>query len=133
MIIIGYIIKEIKHNNKTLIALFDSGSVFTYAKESSLPKDTFFVPITPIKVRLAGEKHTINKMCSIEVSIDKYKFSFLAYPLKLIGKIVFNNKETDIDLLISVIVMEQWDIGIDPKNQKLLFFNGIKKRDFISF
>jgi len=129
----GYIVKELKHNNKTLIALFDSGSVFTYVKESSLPKDTFFVPITPIKVRLAGEKHTITKMCSIEVSIDKYKFSFLAYPLKLIGKIVFNNKEIDIDLLISVIVMEQWDIGIDPKNQKLLFFNGIKKRDFISF
>lgn len=130
----GYIIKEIKFENKQkALALFDSGSMFTYILHSAIPKNTITIPIEKeITARLAGDVHKLKSVCLIKGYINGYEFLFHAYPIDKIGTINFNGKKVEIEIIIGAPSMEEWEISLDMKKQEL-DLSGLKRRDFTSF
>lgn len=130
----GRIIRDMEVDGKHLTTLFDTGSDITYITEKALPEDAKCEEIAkPITSHVASEKHTITKSCIIPVKIENQQFPIQAFVVGSIGggrKIPEAKKE--IDILFGAIMMETWDIKLDPKKKKL-DVTGLKKREFISF
>ena len=124
----GRIIKDIVVDGKKIKALFDTGSERSYIAKHTLKDRSTCRKISGIKVGLGGKEHILRESCIVEPTIDDRKFDVKAHPVQEIGKV----DEEEIDMLIGVTAMEEWDIHLDPKTQEL-DLRGLKKREFTEF
>ena len=129
----GRIIQEVEVNRKKLLALFDIGSDITYIIKSALPEGIKCLRIPERKANLAAQTHKITKSCILLIKMNGQKFAIQAFVVDSIGgdrKLPEANRQ--IDLLFGAVMMEEWDIKLDPKRKKL-DMAGLEKREFVSF
>jgi len=129
----GRILQEIDVRKKKLLTLFDSGSDITYVTKDALPEGIHCERIPERMAHLASQTHKITKSCILPVKLDGQAFAIQAFVVDSIGggrKIPEAGRK--IDILFGAIMMEEWDIKLDPKGKKL-DMSGLEKREFISF
>ena len=129
----GRIIQEVEVKQKKLLTLFDTGSDITYITKNALPKDVHCVKIPERRAHLALQTHKITKSCILPIKMNGQAFAIQAFVIDSIGggrKIPEVNRK--IDILFGAVMMEEWDIKLDPKSKKL-DMSGLEKREFISF
>ncbi|MHA1700416.1 MAG: hypothetical protein ACTSWN_16380 [Promethearchaeota archaeon] len=107
-------------------AIFDTGSERSYVKRSFLPDGTNCIKIKNFSVNLGGRRHVIKERCTLVADIDGLGFDFSAHPIVEIGKV----EKMDIGLIIGTSAMEEWDMVIDPKGQRI-DLDGLKRREFL--
>lgn len=129
----GRIIQEVEVKRKKLLTLFDTGSDITYVAKDALPEDIHCVRIPERRAHLASQTHRITKSCILPIKINGQAFAVQAFVVDSIGggrKIPEANRK--IYILFGAVMMEEWDIKLDPKSKKL-DMSGLEKREFISF
>ena len=129
----GRIVRELSVKDKKLLTLFDTGSDITYIAKNSLPKGIHCESIPARTSHLASQTHTITKSCILPVKLDGQSFAIQAFVVSSIGggrRLPEAGRK--IDLLFGAVMMEEWDIKLDPK-KKELDLTGLKKREFVSF
>lgn len=129
----GRIFQEVNVKNKKLLALFDTGSDITYVVKDALPKGIQCEKMQERTYHLASETHKITESCILPIKIDGQGFAIQAFVVKSIGG---GRKPSEInrkiDILFGAVMMEEWDIKLDPKKKKL-DLSGLEKREFLSF
>jgi hypothetical protein len=125
---VARIIKNIEIEGQPAIASFDTGAVYTYVR-SSLVRDVPRRVVTrPARVALGGQDIEIRKLCLIEGKIEGLDFFGNAVPVDNIGRADGH----ELDVLIGALIMEQWEIRLDPKNGTL-DLEGLRRREFTEF
>jgi hypothetical protein len=125
---VARIIKNIEIEGQPAVALFDTGAVYTYVR-SSLVRDVPRRIVTrPAHVALGGKDIEIRELCLIEGKIEGLDFFGNAVPVDDIG----HADGQELDVLIGALVMEQWEIRLDPKNGTL-DLEGLRRREFTEF
>lgn len=127
------IFQELDVKEKKLLALFDTGSDITYVTKESLPKGIRCEKMRERTYHLASETHKITESCILPIKLDGQDFIIQAFVVNSIGggrKPAETNRK--IDLLFGAVMMEEWDIKLDPKRKKL-DLSGLEKREFLSF
>jgi len=122
------IVKEIEIEGKKARALFDTGSLHTYASRWLLEG----VPIRTLSkaysVALGGRTIEVKEYCAIEGSIEGLVFHSEVIPIDEVGKVDGGM----VDVLIGALTMEEWEIIANPKDGTL-DLSGLKRREFTEF
>jgi len=126
--ILGRIVKEIKIEGQTAVALFDTGAVFTYVKQSFLANSVNKLLDAPFHVALGGKTIDIWELYLIGGKIEGLEFDTDAVSVDKLGRA--NGHE--LDAIIGVLTMERWEIRLDPKTGTL-DLEGLKRREFTEF
>ena len=127
------IFQELEVKGKKLLTLFDTGSDITYVTKDALPKGIHCEKMQERTHHLASETHKITQSCILPIKLDGQDFAIQAFVVNSIGgggKPIETNRK--IDLLFGAVMMEEWDIKLDPKKKKL-DISGLEKREFVSF
>ena len=127
------IFQELEVKGKKLLTLFDTGSDITYVAKDALSKGIHCEKMQERTYHLASETHKITQSCILPIKLDGQDFVIQAFVVNSIGggrKPMETNRK--IDLLFGAVMMEEWDIKLDPKKKKL-DISGLKKREFVSF
>jgi len=122
------IVKEIEIEGKKLQALFDTGSLHTYVVRRFLENVPIRVLSEPYRVALGGRVIEIKEYCAIERKIEGYAFDTKVVPIDKLGKV----DGREIDTLIGDLTMEEWEIGLNPRDGTL-DLSGLKRREFTEF
>jgi len=120
------LVQNIEINNKTLRALFDTGSLRSYICVKFRPVTTRKVP--PIRVGIGGKTLNLDERCDVTAQINGLQFDLTAYIIDEIGESEYGS----IDVIIGAITMEEWFIKLDPRNQTL-DLSGLRRREFTEF
>jgi hypothetical protein len=129
----GRIFKELNVKGKMLLTLFDTGSDITYVAKDALPRDVHCEKMQERTYHLAGETHRITQSCILPVKMDGQDFAIQAFVVDSIGGgMKPSEMDRKIDLLFGAVMMEEWDIKLDPK-KKRLDTSGLENREFLSF
>jgi hypothetical protein len=122
------IIKEIEIQGRPAIALFDTGALYSYVRET-LAKDAPRIEVpAPPRVALGGKTVEVRELRFIRGKIEGLDFVAEVVPLEEIG--VVDGQE--LDALIGARTMEQWEIRLDPRT-KMLDLEGLRRREFTEF
>jgi hypothetical protein len=124
----GRIIKEIEIEGQRAVALFDSGAVYTYVRESLVAKCPRASLVSPVRVVLGGQRIEIRELCLFNGKIERLDFFTDAVPLPDPGKV---DGQT-LDVIIGATTMEKWEIKLDLKTQSL-GLEGLRRREFIEY
>jgi hypothetical protein len=126
--IVARIIKDIEIEGQPAIALFDTGAVYTYVRSPLVRDVPRRVVARPARVALGGQDIEIRELCLIEGKIEGLDFFGNAVPVDNIGRA----DGYELDVLIGALIMEQWEIRLDPKNGTL-DLEGLRRREFTEF
>ncbi len=118
--------KPTSTDEKDVFCVFDTGSERNYVKKDALPSDVQCSEINHFATNLGGKSHDIKERCTLVGEIEGLPFDFSAHVIDTIG----NVDNRDVDLVIGATAMEEWDMVLSPKGQKI-DLNGLKKREFI--
>ncbi len=122
------IMKEIEIEGKPAIALFDTGAYNSYVRRDLLAD----VPIRPVRkpfrVGLGGRDIEVTESCVANGSIEGLDFSGEFVPVDDLGRADGH----ELDVIIGALVMEKWEIKLDPKSGTL-DLEGLRRREFTEF
>lgn len=121
------IIKEIEIEGKKANVLFDTGAWHTYIKKEFLrgvPKRD----VSPYTVALGGRNIEIKETYIIGGKIEGLDFDTMAVPIDELGRV----DGQGLDAIIGAVTMEQWEINLFPKTQRL-DLEGLRRREFTEF
>jgi hypothetical protein len=122
------IINTIEIEDQPAVALFDTGTVYTYvcaALVRGVPKRTM---VPPARVGLGGEEIEIREYCILQGKIEGLPFLTDAVSVEKIGRADGH----ELDALIGARTMEQWEIRLDPRTGAL-DLEGLRRREFTEF
>jgi len=125
---VARVIKNIEIEGQPAVALFDTGAVYTYVRSFLVRDVPRRVVSRPARVTLGGKDIEIRELCLIEGKIEGLDFFGSAVPVDDISRADGH----ELDVLIGALVMEQWEIRLDPKNGTL-DLEGLKRREFTEF
>lgn len=122
------IVKQIEIEGRQATALFDTGSMHTYAARSLLEGVPIRALSVPYRVALGGRSIEVTQHCSVEGKIDGLVFHTEVIPIDKLGRI----DGKSIDVLVGALTMEEWEIIPNPKDGTL-DLSGLRRRDFTEF
>ncbi len=122
------IIKDIEIEGRKVVALFDTGAMYTYVIREYLLNSVNKKVRAPYRVALGGKMIEVKEKYLIDGSIEELPFDTEAIPVDEIGKADGN----DLDAIIGAFTMEQWEIKLDPKTGEL-GLEGLRRREFTEF
>jgi hypothetical protein len=117
------VVKDIQIGGERLKTLFDSGALRSYISERFRPPSSRSV--SPINVGLGGRAKTLDERCDVTVQIDGLEFDMTAYVVEELG-------ETELDVIVGALAMEEWYIKLDPQGGEL-DLTGLRKREFTEY
>lgn len=124
----GRIVRQIEIEGKAARALFDTGAYQSYVRReliSDVPKRT--LP-EPYRVGLGGKVIEVTEVCVAIARIEGLSLDAEVVPVDCLG-------EADgepLDAVIGALVMEKWEIKLDPRNGAL-DLAGLRRREFTEF
>lgn len=122
------LIKEIEIQGWPVVALFDTGALYSYVR-SDLAKGAPRLKVpTPARVALGAKVIEIHELCLIAGKIEGLDFFTDMVPVDELGSA--NGRE--LDALIGARTMEQWEIKLDPR-KGTLDLEGLRRREFTEF
>ncbi len=124
----GRIIKEIEIEGQRAVALFDTGAVYTYVRESLVAHTTRASVGVPVRVVLGGLNIQIREQCLMKGKIEGLDFFADAVPVADLGKADGHS----LDVIIGATTLEKWEIKIDPKTGTL-DVEGLRRREFTEY
>jgi predicted aspartyl protease len=122
------IIKEIEIEGKNALALFDTGSMHTYASRKLLKDVPIRTLSEPYRVALGGKIIEVKEASLIEGKIEGFGFHTEVIPIDEIWRV--DGKA--VDVIIGALTLEEWEISINPKDGTL-DLSGLKRREFTEF
>lgn len=120
------IVKEIQVDGRRLKALFDTGSLRSYAREEFRPAGSRRV--SPVTVGMGGTFRHLDERCDLTAQIDGLEFDMTAYIVPELGQ----TEHGPLDAIVGALTMEEWWIKLDPHTQEL-DLSGLRKREFTEF
>ncbi|MBM3239491.1 hypothetical protein FJZ31_24625 [Candidatus Poribacteria bacterium] len=124
----GRLIKKIEIEEQTAVALFDTGTLFTYVKQPLLANAVKKPLAAPIHVAPGGRTIEVREFYLIDGKIEGLAFDTDAVPVDELGKADGH----ELDAIIGFLTMERWEIRLDPKTGTL-DLEGLKRRKFTEF
>jgi hypothetical protein len=125
---VGRIIKTIELEGQPVVALFDSGAVYTYVSASLVTAAPRRALSKPLQVALGGQTIRVTEHCLIEGKIEGLDFSADAVPVSDLGRADGHQ----LDAIIGATTMEKWEIRLDPKTG-MLDLEGLRRREFTEY
>ena len=122
------IVREVEIEGKKARALFDTGSLHTYASRWLLEGVPIRTLSQPYRVALGGRIIEVKEHCSIEGKIEGLGFHTEVIPIDEVGKV----DGTTVDVLIGALTMKEWEIIPNPKDATL-DLSGLERREFTEF
>ncbi|MGQ9625663.1 MAG: hypothetical protein ACUVV0_02000 [Anaerolineae bacterium] len=122
------IIKTIEIEGQPVVALFDTGALYSYVRATLVEGVPRMEVPAPLYVALGGKSVEIREVCFIRGKIEGLDFFTDAVPLEEIG----HADGYDLDALIGARTMEQWEIRLDPRTGAL-DLEGLRRREFTEF
>ena len=122
------IIKQIEIEGRPAVALFDTGATLSYIRReliAGVPKRALR---RPYRIGLGGATIEVREVCVAIAEIDGLDLDVEAAPVDDLGT-------TDghaLDAVIGSLVMEKWEIKLDPK-AGALDLTGLRRREFTEF
>jgi hypothetical protein len=120
--------REIEIEGKPAVALFDSGAYNSYARRRLLIGAPTLPVRRPFRVALGGRDVEVKESCLANGSIEGLDFSGEFVPVDELGRADGH----DLDVIIGALVMEKWEIKLDPKSGTL-DLEGLRRREFTEF
>jgi len=124
----GRIIKEIMIQGQRAAALFDTGAYHTYVLKNFVQGAPSVKVRKPYKVAIGGKTHTVKEEHFISGKIEGCDFTAEAIAVSHLGQA----EGRKLDALIGALLMEKWEIKLDPKSGAL-GLEGLKRREFTEF
>jgi predicted aspartyl protease len=124
----GWIIKEIEIEGQRAVALFDTGAVYTYVRESLVAQSPRAPVVAPVRVALGGQSIQIREQCLVNGKIEGLDFFADAVPVVDPGKADGHT----LDAIIGATTLEKWEIKVDPKSGTL-DVEGLRRREFTEY
>ncbi len=124
----GRIIKQIEIEGQPAVALFDTGAVYTYVRESLVAHSPRAAVVPPVRVALGGQSVQIREQCFMSGKIEGLDFFADAVPVADLGKADGHV----LDAIIGATTLEKWEIKIDPK-AGTLDLDGLRRREFTEY
>ncbi len=124
----GRIIKEIEIEGQRAVALFDTGAVYTYVRESLVAQCPRAKVAAPVRVALGGLYIQIREQCLVNGKIEGLDFFADAVPVADLGRADGHA----LDVIIGATTLEKWEIKIDPKSGSL-DVEGLRRREFTEY
>jgi len=126
----GYmrIVKDIEIEGRNAKALFNSGSLHTYVLRTFLEGVPIRLLSEPYTVALGGKVIEVKEFCAVEGKIEGHAFDTKIVPIDHLGRV----DGREIDALIGALTLEEWEIGVNPKDGTL-DLSGLKRREFTEF
>lgn len=124
----GRIIKEIEIEGQRAVALFDSGAIYTYVRESLVAQCPRTRVAAPIRVVLGGQHIQIRELCVVNGKIEGLDFFADVVPVADLGRADGHA----LDAIIGATTLEKWEIKLDPKTGTL-GLEGLLRREFIEY
>lgn len=112
----GRVFGEFQANGKRFRTLFDSGATHSYiAAEAakSLPKTQLPEPFSS---GIGGKPRQITEFCTFVGKLEGKQITLTAYVLDDIGR---DKQGRSIDILFGALAMQEWDIVLLPKEERL--------------
>jgi hypothetical protein len=128
VILMGRIIKEIEIEGKPAMALFDSGAMFTYVRESLVTDAPRRSVVPPVRVGLGGQSIPVREQCLMIGKIEGLDFLADAVPVADLGRADGHTW----DAIIGATTMEKWEIRMDLKTGALNL-EGLRRREFTEY
>jgi hypothetical protein len=122
------IIKTIEVEGQPAVALFDTGTVFTYVRSSYVRNVPRRAMVPPVRVGLGDRDVEISELCLVQGKIEGLDFLTDAVPVEEIGQA----EGHELDLLVGARTMEQWELRLDPRNGSL-DLEGLRRRELTEF
>ncbi|MBM4039908.1 MAG: hypothetical protein FJ290_15495 [Planctomycetes bacterium] len=122
------IIKQIEIQGKPAMAMFDTGATLSYVRRD-LIQDAPRLPLRrPYSVGLGGGTIEVREVCLALGEIEGLDLDIEAVPVDDLGRADGH----DLDAVIGALVMEKWEIRLDPKTGTL-DLEGLRRREFTEF
>jgi len=122
------IIKEIEIEGQSAVALFDTGAMYTYVRESLLAQAPRRAVARPVRVALGGQTVDIRELCLVNGKIEGLDFFTDAVPVSDLGRADGHS----LDAIVGARTLEQWEIKLDPK-VGTLDVEGLRRREFTEY
>jgi len=122
------IIKNIEIEGRNVVALFDTGAMYTYVLSEYLLNSVKKKVRASYRVALGGKMIDVEEKYLIDGTIEEFPFDTEAIPVDEIGKADGH----ELDAIIGALTMEQWEITLDPKTGEL-GLEGLRRREFTEF
>ena len=110
------------------MALFDTGAVYTYVRESLVTRNPRVSLVLPVRVALGGQSIQIRELCLMNGKIEGLDFSGDAVPVADLGRADGHA----LDVIIGATTLEKWEIKVDPKTGAL-DVEGLRRREFTEY
>lgn len=124
----GRIIKEIEIEGQRAVALFDTGAVYSYVRESLVARSLRAAVVAPVRVALGGQTVEIREQCLMNGKIEGLDFFADVVPVADLGKADGHA----LDAIIGATTLEKWEIRLDPKTG-MLDVEGLRRREFTEY
>jgi len=124
----GRILKQIEIEGRPATALFDTGAYQSYVRRELLAGVPIRALPQPYHVGLGGRDVEVRESCVVIGSIEGLSFNAEFVPVDELGRADGH----DLDAIIGVLVMEKWEIKLDPKSGAL-DLEGLRRREFTEF
>ena len=122
------ILKEIEIEGRPAVALFDTGAYHTYVCRDLLAGAVKRTLPEPYRVGLGGESIEVREVCLAIGRIEGMSLDIEAVAVDDLGKADGHR----LDAIIGALVMEKWEIRLDPKSGAL-DLDGLRRREFTEF
>lgn len=122
------IIRTIEVEGQEAIALFDTGAMLTYVRESLLTSAPRKPVVEPFRVARGGREFEVRELCLIGGRIEGLAFDTDAVPVQDLG----HADGQELDIVIGSLTMERWEIKLDPRTGAL-DLKGLERREFTEF
>jgi len=122
------ILREIRVEGNSTTALFDTGSVRSYALREMCSSAPTIKVRSPYTIGLGGRTIKVSEECIVHGEIDGLELTMKATPIDEIG--VIDGRK--VGAIIGAAAMEEWEIRIDlAKGQ--LDLSGLRRREFTEY
>ncbi len=122
------IVKSIEVEGQQAVALFNTGAILTYVRESFLSSAPRKPTTEPFRVALGGRSIKVQELCLVGGRIEGLAFDTDAVPVQELGRADGH----ELDVIIGALTMERWEIKLDPR-AGTLDLEGLRRREFIEF
>ena len=122
------IIKAIEIEGQPVVALFDSGALFTYVRSHFVTTAPRKAVAQPVRVALGGQSIEVREVCLFEGKIEGLDFFGDAVLVAELGRADGH----ELDAIVGAMTMERWEIKLDPRTGTL-DLEGLRRREFTEF